>query len=403
MKKYINYTLLLSTLLFICSCSSDDDPIPTPEPQTNPTIEVTMGSSFAVDRYNVIKIEPTINIANAEGVPVSYQWSINENGTDSIIGKEKTLAFISPRNGAYTVDFTVTCGNITQKKATQVTVKTNGKTFTKQAGKVIDYLPAPFDLYWLFQYIGGESRETLLNVAQTNLDSGSEAIELGTFGGYVVLQFDHTVINTYGKRDFFVNCNNTNKSPAIIQVAYDANKNGIADEDEWYEIAGSEHHKSTTIKDYEITYYEPDYSKDPVPGKLAWQVNTELLKWSDNKGGVGYITQTDRTSSDSYYPAWAGKSFSFTGTKLYLPTKDVSDGEGTKWNVGTYDWGYGGAKDSTIDIDWAVNKDGDKVNLPGIDFVRLYTSSFNEIGPEGLLTAKILSVEDLNFVASDKS
>lgn len=38
-------------------------------------------------------------------------------------------------------------------------------------------------------------------------------------------------------------------------VAFDRNCNGRADDDEWYELAGSENGKPTTLKNYEITYF----------------------------------------------------------------------------------------------------------------------------------------------------
>ena len=47
-------------------------------------------------------------------------------------------------------------------------------------------------------------------------------------------------------------------------VSVDVNGNGLPD-DEWYELAGSEYQKPSTIKNYEITYYRPDEAKTPVP------------------------------------------------------------------------------------------------------------------------------------------
>lgn len=401
MKNYIKYSILLLAFVFTYSCSNDDEPvIPEPEPVVNPAIEIILGTSFTTNRYDVVKIEPEVTITDGGGIAATYQWSVKENGKDSIISDQKVLQFISPLSGEYNVDFTVTCGKTTEKVTTKVSVNTDDKVYNQRAVKVIDYLPAPFNFYSFFQYVGGDSKEGLIEYAQTEYTNGSY-LDLGTFGGYIILQFDHTVINTFGKKDFLVECTNS-KVPVAIQVAYDANKNGVADNNEWYEIAGSEYHKSTTVKDYEITYSKPDLSKEPVPGKYSWQVNTELQKWSDNKGVSGYITQTEWTNPDDYYPMWIGDSFTFKGTKLYLPVKDVSDGEGTKWNVGTFEWGYGGIKDSNIDINWAVDKDGEKVHLPGIDFVRLYNPVFTEIGVNGLLTGTFWNIKDLHLISEDK-
>lgn len=48
----------------------------------------------------------------------------------------------------------------------------------------------------------------------------------------------------------------------IVMVSYDTNMNGKPD-DEWYELAGSEYYKPTTIHNYSITYTRPDPNKKP--------------------------------------------------------------------------------------------------------------------------------------------
>lgn len=401
MKNCIKYTLFLILSAFVYSCGNDEDPVlpPEPEPTADPAVRLSLTSAFSVNRYDVVQVEPEVTIIGDEGFSTVYQWSIKANGQDSVIGDQKRLQFISPRTGEYTVDLKVTCGNTTEKATTKVTVNANGKTYLKRATKAIDYLPAPYNMYYLFQYAGVESRDDFPKYAQEQWD-GQSFLELGSFGGYLTLQFDHTVINTFGKRDFSLEVGG---GPVVIQVAYDANKNGIADENEWYEIAGSEYYKSTTVKDYEMTYIRPDVNKEPVPGKYNWQTDTEFMKWTDNKGGSGYITRTEFAYPEDYYPEWFKDSETFKGTKVYLPVKDISDGEGTKWNTGTFEWGYGGSKDANIDISWAVDKQGNKVHLPGIDFVRLYNPVFCALGEKDLLVPKISNVEDLNLVSSDKN
>ena len=65
-------------------------------------------------------------------------------------------------------------------------------------------------------------------------------------------------------------------------VAYDKNKNGKPDDDEWYEIAGSEYNNCKTIKDYEITYYRPDPNKVPVlDEEYQWASDMEYIRWID--------------------------------------------------------------------------------------------------------------------------
>ena len=65
--------------------------------------------------------------------------------------------------------------------------------------------------------------------------------------------FDHTVINVKGKKDFMILGNSFYSDlpeyqekkggscePGIVMVSFDTNQNGLPD-DEWYELAGSEY------------------------------------------------------------------------------------------------------------------------------------------------------------------
>ncbi|WP_409416559.1 hypothetical protein [Flavobacterium sp. PS2] len=407
MKKYLKYSLILVAIGAFYCCSNDDDSKPeiTPEPVKNASVTLKLEPNFAVERYSVVTINPEVVIENASEAVAKYKWTVKVTGTDgvvkdSIIGDAKTLQFIAPKAADYAVEFTVTLDKLVKQASTKVKVSETGKTYTAKALSLIDYLPAPS--YALDNYEFTTKTEILENI-QASLNQG-EDINLGTFGGYIVTKFDHTVINSYGKRDFTVqtvaNSTTVKVFPVSVYVAYDANKNGIADDNEWYEIGGSEHNKSTTTKNYEITYFKPDPAKVAVTGKADWQFDKEYLKWTDNKNTSNFITKTKKWRRLNYYPQWIGDSYTLKGTKLYLPVKDVSDGEGTAFNVGTFEWGYAGIKDPSIDISWAVDSNGKKVHLPGIDFVKVYVSTYTELGASDLLTSSFKEAEDLNFAKS---
>ncbi|KUJ62396.1 hypothetical protein AR687_08025 [Flavobacteriaceae bacterium CRH] len=402
MKKYFKSSVLLIAFVCFYACSNDDSKpeTVTEEPVKDPTIAIKLASEFAVKNYDVTELTPEVTIENANGKTAAYQWSVKISGKDgvakdSIIGDSQTLLFITPKSAAYVVDLTVTVDKIVKQASTKVTVSETGKTYTAKALTLVDFLPAP--AYSIASYT---TKEEALQKTQESLNEGSD-VYLGTFGGYIVTAFDHTVVNAYGKRDFTVQmatgAATTKYSPVSIAVAYDANKNGIADENEWYEIAGSEYHKATTVKNYEITYHKPDATASPVTGTATWQYDTAYLPWTDNKNASGSITKTYTRRRSNYYPAWVADTYTLKGTKIAIPVKDVSDGAGTTYNVGTFDWGYGGIKDPSIDISWAVDKEGKKVHLPGINFVKVYVSTFAALGANDLLTGVFQEVSDLNF------
>lgn len=404
MKKYIQYSLFLLTFGIFYSCSNDTEAEgPAIQPVKEASISIKLASDFTTERYNVVAINPEVSIENGNDAFTQYKWTTkvtSKDGVvkDSIIGNTKTLQFIVPKADNYTLDLTVSFGEVVKQASTRVKVTETAKTYNSKALFLIDYLPAPCTNMTRLEFA---TKAEVLSKIQSDLTDG-ESIPLGTFGGYIVTKFDHTVINSNDKRDFTIEMasNSASKySPVSVYVAYDANKNGIAEENEWYEIAGSEYNKSTTVKNYEMTYFKPDPNKTAVTGiGTAWEFDKEYLKWTNNKNESGYVTKTTRNRRDNYYPQWLGDSYTLKGTKIFLPTKDISDGAATTFNVGTYEWGYGGIKDPSIDISWAVDKEGKKVHLPGIDFVKVYVPTFTALGASDLLISLFNSVEDLNFV-----
>jgi len=187
-----------------------------------------------------------------------------------------------------------------------------------------------------------------------------------------------------------------NAEPGIIMVAYDKNKNGIPDEDEWYEIAGSEYNNPATIKNYEITYYKPTQELDEATGNIK-----EYVRWTDNQGNSGWKSKIS-FHTQSYYAKWFnGETMTFKGTLLPNNAVDVN-GAGNNWQLKAFDWGYAdnhpNANDlSAIDIDWAVDKNGNKVKLPGIDFVKVYTGSNQEAGWLGETSTEVAGAIDLHL------
>jgi len=404
MKKYLKHSLFLVAIGAFYCCSNDDSKNDNPEtqPVKEASLSLKLASDFTVSRYNAVAVEPEVLIENGNPELAQYKWTTKVTDSkgvvkDSVIGDTKTLQFIAAKAASYDVSLTVTLGKLLKQATTKVTVSETGKSYTSKALEIIDYLPAP---HYNNDNYAFETKAEALEKAREDFNDGS-VINLGTYGGYVVAKFDHTIINAYGKRDFTIQMNTNSStikySPVSVGVAYDANKNGIADDNEWYEIAGSEYNKSTTIKNYEVTYFRPDPGKTAVTGKADWQFDKEYIKWSDNKNTSGFITKTKKWRRYNYYPQWLGDSYTLKGTKVYLPVKDVSDGDGTAFNVGTFEWGYAGIKDPSIDISWTVDSNGKKVHLPGVDFIKVYVSTFVEIGASDLLTNSFNQAEDLNF------
>lgn len=281
------------------------------------------------------------------------------------------------------------------------------------------------------EYEEGDTQETMNEKVLRSIGNNRKGmISLGGFGGYVVVGFDHTIENKAGLRDFRVLANafQTNANPrpnaplggscepGVIMVAYDKNHNGYPDDDEWYEIAGSAHEDVTRepwyqlardnkndvnlYRNYEITYYRP--SKEPA-STAEWDT---YIRWEDNQGHSGYKVK-NQYHKQPYFPLWyQGDKLTFRGT--CLPQNGINEAteetEGGMYYV-LYRFRYGyadnapnGDDDSAIDIDWAVNSYGQRVKLPGVDFIKIYSGVNQENGWLGECSTEVLGVEDLHLL-----
>jgi len=276
--------------------------------------------------------------------------------------------------------------------------------------RVYEYRPAPGQfINTLPAYEEGDTEETMAQKAEECLaDNKQVMISLGGFGGYVVFGFDHEVLNVAGQYDMKILGNSfysaTQKEgdplggssePGIVMVSRDDNGNGLPD-DEWYELAGSEETNEQTRFGYTITYYRPDES---TPA-------SEYIRWTDSEGVTGYIPKNS-FHSQPYYPEWiAGGEMTFTGTRLRDNGIDTS-GKGTNYVLYCFDWGYADdqpneVKDhperhvSEFDLDWAVDRNRQKVHLNGIHFVKVYNAMNQVCGWLGETSTEVLGAYDLH-------
>ena len=255
------------------------------------------------------------------------------------------------------------------------------------ANQVFEYTPAPG------QFIGDPAiftslvltKEAACAWAMERLDA-KKFVSLGAFGGYIVVGFDHSIVNT-GGYNFAVygNAMQENSEPGIVYVAQDVNGNGEPD-DTWYELRGSEYSNAYTLRNYSVTYFKPEGSG-------------QAISWRDSEGQEGTIDYLAAYhSQDSYYPMWiTTDEYTLTGTRLKANNYDKS-GNGSYWVNPSYDWGYadnfGG---SNFRIGDAVDDEGKAVNLKYIDFIKVQTGVNAKSGWLGELSTEVLGFEDLSI------
>ncbi|MEG0039695.1 MAG: hypothetical protein RR711_11030 [Bacteroides sp.] len=357
------------------------------------------------------------------GSTATYEWSIESAPAEnySLTGIHKAQAlFLAASGGTYQLKLKISNGERNESVDVTINVKEPTTSLSPYIAKVYDLLPAPGQFTnSIPEYKPGDTQSAMIEKAESYLvgKKNGGLVSLGGFGGYIVFGFDHTVVNVKGKRDirvmgnaFYSNANpqpdapkGGSCEPGIIMVSQDANKNGIPD-DEWYEIAGSEYAKPTSIKNYEITYYRPTSEEATENGGGNVTIKN-YIRWEDNQGNSGYKVKNS-FHAQSYYPSWIKEDkITFKGTLLPDNAIDES-GEGTYWVLYAYGYGYAdnalnSEEDSAFDIDWAVNAKGEKVQLPGIDFVKVYTGVNQEAGWLGEVSTEIAGASDLHLSGSN--
>ncbi len=172
--------------------------------------------------------------------------------------------------------------------------------------EVLSYTPAPG------QFINSAPWGTPLS-ARSIVGGVNGSLSLGAFGGSVVFCFEEAVENhpdnPFGV-DFTIFGNPMEQwsEPGVVFVMEDENGNGIAD-DTWYEIAGSDHFFSSTKRDYNVTYFDPDQS---VAADVPWE---------DQEGNRGFI-RANSVHLQPYYPlndsfpSVTADAATYTGTRL---------------------------------------------------------------------------------------
>lgn len=259
--------------------------------------------------------------------------------------------------------------------------------------RVYDYQPAPgqFINTTTSAYQDGFTKEEVINYAQEALTKkpGQGMVTLGAFGGSIIVGFDHTIANAEGEYDFKIygNAFANGAEPGIVMVSRDTNGNGLPD-DEWFELAGSEYAKETTLKNYKVTYYRPESDDQDV-------------RWTDNLGGEGVVPK-NTFHKQSYYPKWISEdSYTVIGTRVAGNAVNAGTDEAPNWQLATLDWGYADNypntdEKSNFKIDWAVDRNGTPVKLNGIDFIKVYTGVQQECGWVGETSTEFSGAEDLH-------
>lgn len=287
--------------------------------------------------------------------------------------------------------------------------------------RVYEYRPAPGQFVNVLpEYEEDDTeRDMILKAEECIADHAGVVISLGGWGGYVTFGFDHVLVNVPGEYDLKILGNSFisdspkdtsaiggSAEPGIVMVSYDANANGIPD-DEWYELAGSEHNNPQTDHQYSLTYFRTPDDHKPTPDKSTYKylVDTTYIRWESSTGENGYMPK-NKFHTQNYFPMWIEEDeLTFSGTRLRDNGIDDS-GTGSNYVLYLFDWGYADNHPNEsseqiphageFNLDWAVDSNGESVRLPGVHFVRVYTGVHQQNGWLGECSTEVMDAYDLH-------
>lgn len=400
--KIISKLFVLIIVAVFASCSDD-----------TPQAPAGGGGANEGDNYTAVRMQKLKFSTELPGD--DYSWvSTGPDGGTSLVSTAKECIFLAKDAGEYNLKLTVKDGSSEEVRNFAITVKGETDAYSPYMATVYEFVPAPGQFVNIMpEYENGDTKESMCRKVEESVcgpDGG--LVSLGSCGGYMVFGFDHTVVNVAGKKDFAIYGNsiyNENENgqmtsassePGVVYVSLDVNQNGIPD-DPWYELAGSEYSKPEVIKGYQITYKRPVEGKTPIPDPANSVTDKEYISWTDNHGGTGYV-EKNMFHAQNYYPAWISAD-ELTYTVSLLPQNGYRQGTGPIFIQKPYDWGYvdnwpnNMTDKNSFDISWAVDSEGNKVNLSGADFIKVVTGVIQMCGWIGETSTEISSAKDLHL------
>ena len=265
------------------------------------------------------------------------------------------------------------------------------------------YLPAPGQFVNVDMY-----KDPSVTLAGPN---SGRMVTLGSFGGSIVYEFEEPIQNSdqnpYGI-DFIVYGNvqksetgesySSGMEPAAVMVSQDGNT--------WYELAGSDYYERTTQHNISMTYTNPDTTfKSAVD-----------IPWTDSTGASGTV-KANTYHSQAYYPdplnygetnKGTGENKTYTDGSMTVSGTRVSNSAALNFGYGDTHANAAGNDNTAVnpyrenpnyntngdgmDISWAVDADGNPLQLDSIKYVKIYTAQSKDNGSMGEVSSEISGV-----------
>ena len=388
--------------------------------QTETIFDVVANTSFFSDNE---RSHCSISIDNVDEIRYGVAEVVDGESGHKVIKYTQTAT--QNKIVSDLIRYTITLSDGVDNASNKITAYITKNCF---ASRVIEYAPAAGQ----FRVEEAWDKPNIISDKSTN----TKGVSLGGLGGYIIWGFDQPIYNDpqnpYGV-DFTIKGNSFIAAekgvwtePGAVQVMEDINGNGIPDDGEWYELAGSDYWLSTTKHNVEITYYNPHYNgRYTVPWSMTYTDKNGNKK--EEYGAIlsnsfhehtfypDYYYNNDNPNESNrwYNPVVNRDSITFSGiseirgcidmrTPSYIEFYTVAgfgycDNKGfneSDLRVAQNPYGrpsLGEDANDGMDISWAVDKNGNYVNLEKIDFVKVYTAGNKNAGWLGEWSTEVLN------------
>lgn len=384
--------ILMSLVCVVMLCGCRDEV---------PMVSLGIDDSYYIYRMQKLPLKPALT-------GESYRWYVD----GELVSETRDYIFLAQNEGTYALTLDILDPATPYHFDFTVTVMHEEVEYSPYISQVYEYCPAPGQFINIMpEYEPGDTYADILQKCEESISGTNDImISLGGYGGYVTFGFDHTVVNVPGEKDFRIwgnafyeltnpDAKGGSAEPGIVMVSYDVNCNGVPD-DPWYELAGSDYARCT--HGYTVEYSRPDPDRVIEEDESGYLDDIHYIPWRDSDGAHGYIARNIFHRQD-YFPGWVDTDeLSFTGSCLPRNAVDLS-GTGRYYVLYAFDWGYVDnhpndfADLNSFDISWAVDGDGRPVELPGVDFVRVYTGINQYCGWLGETSTELSRAADLHI------
>lgn len=346
--------------------------------------------AFASNHYNYLLLvkkgetAPTVTFTTTDDTEVK----VNDKTLEAVDGqyslvltKEEQKLVLSRKGGTRTY-----------------TIRYSEKVSDASPDKIVDYLPINS------QY----TNQGNYGLVPTRTLTGGDVLSLGNFGGYITYYYENGLTddpnNKYGV-DFYVYGNAfKDTSTGTGLGSMEPGQVWVSEDGEnWYALAGSEHYEESTLWDYTVTYSKTETGKTawtdnygnkdngsqvgawPELSNYPW--NTLLEKDTISLSGILLPCVDGSLTGDGSFSSFSkGAKFGYVDTQVNSP-----EGEDANPYLANVD---NELKSSGFDLAWAVDGNGDPVDVSGKEFhyVKVVTASNLWAGAANEKSTEVMTV-----------